>query len=145
MEVIWGNFWKVALAIFLVRFIWCFVKDFIGMIRYYRADVQKGRVIKSLGPVEEAAYIQGHSRLTHTFENYEVEYYFNGQRLNGNVLSSKKDLKAGDFLEVHALDRNGVPEIQTDTCGKKIKFFVGVILFSVLGTVALVTFYTMTH
>ncbi len=46
-----------------------------------------------------------------------------------------------DTIVVHVLTRNDVPEVQTDTCFVKIRFFTLVILFSIAATAALVTFF----
>ncbi len=140
-DKIFDNSCEIVLVLFLSYLLWRMTADIIGMINYYRADVYKGQVIKSLGTVKEATYISGHSPCYQTFEKYEVEYNYNGQMLRGTVLSNKKDLQAGQYLDVHALTRNSVPEIQTDKCGAKLRFFAIVMLISVAGATALVLFF----
>ena len=141
MKEIWDYLWKAFIVICLARYAWVLAQDFIGMFNYLRAGVYNGRVLKSLGTVEVAALLSGRSTYYHTFENYQVEYDFNGQRLQGNVLTARKNLKSGDPLPVHIINNNGVLEIQTDTHGAKIKFMTLIILCAVLGTLALVAFF----
>ena len=137
--------WKLLLVFFLVQYAWRVMKDLVGMINYLRADIYRGYVIKSLGTTEVAALMSGRSTYYHTFENYLVEYNYNGQLLQQSVLSAKKGLKSGDYLAVHALDHEGVPEVQTDTCGAKIRFITLILLFSVAATAALIAFVSMRY
>ncbi|SDB64308.1 hypothetical protein [Butyrivibrio sp. INlla16] len=129
------------LGFFLVRLIWMLVSDFIGMFNYFRASVYSGHIVKSLGTVKEKAYISGHSSYYHTFEKYCVEYNLDGHWQQSDVLTAKRNLHAGDSLTVHVLTHNGIPEIQTDTCGAKIRFITLILLFSVAATAALVFFF----
>lgn len=142
---IYDLFWKTALTVFIVRYVWRLLKELIGMINYFRADKYAGCVVKSLGTVEQTALISGHSTNYHTFESYLVEYNYNGQKLQDNIISARKGLKSGDYLAVHVIEKNGVPEIQTDTCGAKIRFLILILLFSVAATIALVAFVTLRY
>ena len=135
------NIWKFIIGFLIVRLLWMMTLDFIGMIKYLFADVYNGKIVECLGPVKEKAYISGHSSYYHTFEKYCVEYYFNGQHMFGDVVTAKRDLRVGDVLAVHATNRKGMPEIQTDTCGKKLIFFALIILFSVAITAAIVVIF----
>ena len=140
IDIIMGYVWKFLLIVFLVRILYRLIKDSIGLVNYLRAGVYDGQIVKCLGTLEESSYISGRSSLYHTFEKYCVAYNFEGQWLKGDVLTVKRNLQVGDPLKIHVLNHNGVPEIQTDTCGKKVGFFAGIILFSVAATVALVAF-----
>ena len=137
--------WKLVIVFFIVQYVWRLLKEITGMVNYLRAGTYSGCILKSLGTVEQAALISGRSRYYHTFENYLVEYNYNGKLLQENVVSSKKGLKSGDYFAVHALDKNGVPVIQTDTCGAKIRFITLILLFSVVVTAAIVAFLSMRY
>ena len=110
--------------LFLARSVFEIFDCIAGYVNYCKAGVYDGTVIGSLGTERTRDLFVG-KRVTYTYyENYEVAYTFKGENLKAHVFASQRDLQPGDYIPVYIIDNYGVPEIQSDTYGARLKSFV---------------------
>ena len=96
-------------------------ENYDGMEQYNNSRICDGSVVSSLG----TRTVNSYGRFsTLTYEEYDVEYDYKGEKLRATVLSHHLNLQPGDYLEVHINDRNGHHVICSDTYGRKISDLV---------------------